>query len=84
MIDKAAKLVRPGGILVYSTCTVLRKENDEVVEEFLLRRKDFVLESAKKYFNDDIVSERGFVKTYPSVDCMSGSFAARLKKTKNP
>ena len=54
------------------------------VEEFLLRRKDFVLESAKKYFNDDIVSERGFVKTYPSVDCMSGSFAARLKKTKNP
>ncbi len=84
MIDKAAKLVRPGGILVYSTCTVLRKENDEVVEEFLLRRKDFVLESAKKYFGDDIVSERGFVKTYPSVDCMSGSFAARLKKTKNP
>lgn len=84
MIDKAAKLVRPGGILVYSTCTVLRKENDEVVEEFLIRRKDFVLESADKYFGDDIVSERGFIKTYPDVEFMSGSFAARLKKTKNP
>lgn len=84
MIDKAAKLVRPGGILVYSTCTILRKENDEVIEEFLLRRKDFVLESAGKYFGDDIVSERGFIKTYPDVEFMSGSFAARLKKTKNP
>ncbi|MCP4704934.1 MAG: 16S rRNA (cytosine(967)-C(5))-methyltransferase RsmB [candidate division Zixibacteria bacterium] len=80
MIDKAAKLVKPGGILVYSTCTILRKENDQVIEEFLLRRKDFTLESATDYLDDEIVSERGFMKTYPNIGRLSGAFAARLKK----
>lgn len=83
MIDKAAKLVKPGGILIYSTCTVIRKENDDVVEEFLLRRKDFRLESAGEYFRDDVVSERGFLKTYPNKKNLSGAFAARLKKVIN-
>jgi len=81
MIDRAAKLVKPGGILVYSTCTILRKENDQVVEEFLLRRKDFELESASQYFTGEIISERGFIKTYPEVSKLSGAFSARLKKT---
>ncbi len=80
MIDRAAKLVKPGGILVYSTCTIIRRENDDVVEEFLVRRPDFVLESARQYFDDNIVTERGFVKTYPNKANLSGSFAARLKK----
>jgi 16S rRNA (cytosine967-C5)-methyltransferase len=80
MIDQAAKLVKPGGILVYSTCTIIRKENDDVVEEFLLRRPDFELESAEQYFDEKIVTERGFVKTYPYIRNISGSFAARLKK----
>jgi len=80
MIDQAAKLVKPGGIMVYSTCTIIRRENDDVVEEFLLRRPDFELESAGEYFDDNIVTERGFVKTYPNKKYLSGSFAARLKK----
>jgi 16S rRNA (cytosine967-C5)-methyltransferase len=80
MLDKGARLVRPGGILVYSTCTIIRKENDQVIEEFLLRRKDFKLESADQYFDKQVVSERGFLKTYPNKDNLSGSFAARLLK----
>jgi 16S rRNA (cytosine967-C5)-methyltransferase len=80
MMDKAAKLVKPGGVLVYSTCTIIRKENDEVVEEFLLRHDDFILESAAEYFEGDVVSERGFLKTYPNKTNLSGAFGARLKK----
>ena len=80
MLDRAAKLVKPGGILVYSTCTIIRKENDEVVEQFLLRRRDFALESANEYFDSTVVSERGFLKTYPNVPGLSGAFAARLLK----
>lgn len=80
MLDKAAKLVKPGGILVYSTCTIIRTENDQVVEEFLVRRKDFTLESASEYLDEEIVSERGFMKTYPNIGRLSGAFAARLKK----
>nr|MBN2278603.1 16S rRNA (cytosine(967)-C(5))-methyltransferase RsmB [candidate division Zixibacteria bacterium] len=84
MIDKAAKLVRPGGVLVYSTCTIVRRENDEIVEEFLLRNNDFELESAGEYYNSEVVSERGFLKTYPNIPNLSGSFAARLKKKPTP
>jgi len=84
MIDKASKLVRPGGIMVYSTCTIIRQENDEIIEEFLLRNDDFELESASQYFDNKIVSERGFLKTYPNIRFLSGSFAARLKKKPAP
>ena len=80
MIDKAAKLVKPGGILIYSTCTIIRKENDQVVEEFLVRRRDFELESAGEYFDNEVVSERGFLKIYPNKPDLSGAFAARMKK----
>lgn len=45
MIDRAAKLVKPGGIFVYSTCTIIRDENDQIVEEFLLRNPNFEIDS---------------------------------------
>lgn len=80
MLDKAARLVKPGGVLVYSTCTIIRKENDDIVEEFLVRHPDYILESAANYFGPEIVTERGFIKTYPNKPNLSGAFAARLKK----
>jgi 16S rRNA (cytosine967-C5)-methyltransferase len=78
MIDRAAKLVKPGGVLVYSTCTIIRDENDQIVEEFLARNDKFELESAAQFFEDDVVSERGFVRTYPCKDDLDGAFSARL------
>ena len=80
MIDRAAKMVKPGGVLVYSTCTIIRQENDQVIEEFLLQNKEFEIDSALPYFDKELVSERGFVKTYPGFDTMDGSFCARLKR----
>lgn len=80
MIDRAAKLVKPGGVMVYSTCTITRAENDQVVEEFLLRNNEFEIDSALPYFDKELVSDRGFVKTYPGHDNMHGSFCARLKR----
>lgn len=80
MIDRAATLVKPGGLLVYSTCTIIRDENDQIVEEFLVRHKEFELESAAQFFDGPIVSERGFVKTYPWTGSLDGAFCARLKR----
>ena len=80
MIDRAAKLVKPGGVLVYSTCTIMRAENDQIVEEFLLRNDNFEIDSASQFFPKDIVTERGFVKTYPNVYDLDGAFCARLKR----
>ncbi|HOP07720.1 MAG TPA: 16S rRNA (cytosine(967)-C(5))-methyltransferase RsmB [candidate division Zixibacteria bacterium] len=80
MIDKAAALVKPGGVLVYSTCTIIRDENDQIIEEFLLRNKEFEIDSAAEFFGEDLVNERGFVKTYPNHPELDGSFCARLKR----
>jgi len=80
MIDKTAQLVKPGGVLVYSTCTIIREENDQIVEEFLIRNKEFEIESAAEYFGEELVNERGFVKTYPNFDNMDGAFCVRLRR----
>lgn len=83
LLETGAKFLKPGGLLVYSTCTVMRQENDQIIEEFLLRHKEFELESASEFFDSALVSERGFVKTYPAVDLLDGGFAARLKRKPN-
>ena len=41
ILQNQAKYVKPGGLLLYSTCTVLKRENEEVVEAFLRSREDF-------------------------------------------
>ena len=44
ILANQAAYVRPGGLLMYATCTVLRRENEQVVEDFLAQRPDFCLE----------------------------------------
>ena len=44
ILNRQAEYVRPGGVLLYSTCTLLRRENEGVVEAFLEQRNDFTLE----------------------------------------
>ncbi len=80
MIDRAARLVKPGGVMVYSTCTIIREENDQIVEEFLSRNDKFELDSGEQFFDQELISERGFVKSYPNIDNMGGAFCARLKR----
>jgi len=72
MIDRAARLVKPGGLLVYSTCTIIRDENDQIVESFLLRNDKFEIDPADRLLPAELVNDRGFVKTYPSFDNLDG------------
>lgn len=80
LLRHAADLVNPGGVLVYSTCTIIRDENDQVIEEFLLERPDFIIDRAGTHLPEELVNERGFVKTYPDIDNLDGAFCVRLKK----
>jgi len=50
ILDEAAKMVRPGGRLVYSTCTFNREENEETIARFLERRPDFELRRSLRLF----------------------------------
>lgn len=44
ILENQARYVRPGGVLIYSTCTLVRSENEDVVEAFLQTHEDFFLE----------------------------------------
>jgi 16S rRNA (cytosine967-C5)-methyltransferase len=81
LLENAARLVRPGGVLVYSTCTVEPDENGEIVTDFLSRHPEFTLESAAQFVSKDLVNDAGFVETFPHRHGMDGSFAARLVKS---
>jgi len=76
----AATLVKKGGALVYSTCTMTQEENDEVVKEFLKKRDDFRLTHAARYVTPEVVDEKGMIRTCPQQHGVNGSFAARLEK----
>jgi len=83
LLAEAAHLVRRGGFVVYSTCTVADRENAEVVRAFLDS------EAGSGYLIDPVagqvpeawqgfVTHEGFFRSLPSVDGPDGHFAARL------
>ena len=77
ILQNAAKYVKVGGTLIYSTCTIQDDENIEVVESFLQSNKRFQLE------NIDLENEdKGYLKIYPNVHGMDGFFIAKLKRVR--
>lgn len=83
LLENAARLLKPGGVLVYSTCTTEPEENEQIVRTFLNRHPEFLLENAGPFVSHDLVTKEGFVQTFPHKHGMDGSFAARLVKNTN-
>ena len=79
ILDACARLVRAGGLLVYSTCTVLPRENGQVVHAFLEKNPDFVPEALP--LPTGIVSaETGMLTLIPGQCDTDGFFIARLRR----
>jgi 16S rRNA (cytosine967-C5)-methyltransferase len=78
LLSKAADLVKPGGVVVYSTCSIEPEENFEIIKKFLEENPNFKFESAKGKFPDEIIDENGCIQTLPHVHKMDGAFAAKL------
>ncbi|KAF9601624.1 hypothetical protein IFM89_021090 [Coptis chinensis] len=81
LLDAASKLVKPGGVLVYSTCSIDPEENEERVAAFLRRQPEFHMDSAAKYVPSSFVTETGFFFSNPVEHALDGSFAARLLRS---
>ena len=77
MLDNCARYVRPGGELVYSTCTLLPRENDGVVDGFLADHPDFRLES---FDLPHLGAQPGRITFWPHIHNTDGFFAARLRR----
>jgi 16S rRNA (cytosine967-C5)-methyltransferase len=82
LLEKGASLLKPGGELVFSTCTIEPEENYYVIKQFLEKHKEFEIVNANNYFDKSLVSDNGFVETYPNVHGIDGAFAVKLKLKK--
>jgi len=78
LLAKAALMVKVGGIIVYSTCSIEPEENYHIVKKFLEENPNFKFESAKGKFPDKIIDENGCIQTLPHIHKTDGAFAARL------
>jgi len=78
LLSKAASLVKVGGIIVYSTCSIEPEENFDIVKKFLDENPNFKLESAKGKFPDELIDENGCIQTLPHIHKTDGAFAAKL------
>jgi 16S rRNA (cytosine967-C5)-methyltransferase len=79
LLEKGASLLKPGGELVFSTCTIEPEENYNVLAKFLKEHNEFELVNAVKYFNKSLVAENGCIQTYPNIHGIDGAFAAKIK-----
>ena len=79
ILKAQAKMVKPGGTLIYSTCTLVRRENEGVVEKFLKAREDFVLEPLEL---PDVFpkNETGMLTLVPGEYETDGFFIAKLRR----
>lgn len=83
ILSTAAKYVKNGGVLVYSTCTIEPEENEKAVEKFIEQNKDFYLEDITDLLPKTLRKEsavRGYIQLYPNIDGIDGFFIARMRK----
>ncbi len=78
LLNNAANSVRKGGAIIYSTCSILPQENEEIIEQFLAKNRNFELDPAKEFtpIGDT------YLKILPGEYYTDGLFAARVKRIK--
>ncbi|MBS6161201.1 MAG: 16S rRNA (cytosine(967)-C(5))-methyltransferase RsmB [Firmicutes bacterium] len=82
ILEQASTYVKPGGTLIYSTCTIGKEENQDNVEWFL-EHYPYELESLDPYLCEKLKSEttrKGYLQLLPGVHQCDGFFIARLKR----
>jgi len=77
LLQAAAPLVRPGGLLIYATCSLEPEENESVVESFLSRHADFSRASSNAV-PAELLTAAGDFQSLPQRHGIDGAYAARL------
>jgi 16S rRNA (cytosine967-C5)-methyltransferase len=81
ILDQAATWVKPGGILVYATCTLHPAENEAIVTTFLAQNPDWQIDRpAAASPISPLIAAPGWIKVLPHQHQMDGFFMVRLKK----
>jgi 16S rRNA (cytosine967-C5)-methyltransferase len=82
MLGNAMRMLKPGGVLLYSTCSTSQEENEAVVQDFVSRHGNCVLENMNNIFPDyrGLFTPDGMFRAWPHRHGMDGFCAARIRK----
>ena len=83
ILDNAAVMLKPGGTIVYSTCTFSKEEHEDVIEYFLERHPDFTLEEMERFWPHKVDGEGHFVAKLVRRGCVDTDLKADRKTKKN-
>ncbi len=78
ILNNASKLIKRGGRIIYSTCSLEKEENEEVCGKFLSENVGFQLSSPN--VSEGFLTAQGFARTFPQKDRMDGFFIAVFEK----
>ena len=78
LLECAARLVRPGGLLIYATCSLEPEENEQVVENFLKTHPEFSRSPKPGSVAAELITSAGDFQSLPQRHGIDGAYAARL------
>ena len=78
ILEQAIHLIKPNGVIVYSTCTIEPEENSELIDRFLQDHPSWQRDNANKWVDHRVVNPKSEIETYPHLHNMDGSYAVRL------
>ena len=82
-LDHLSPLVKPGGVMVFSVCSMEPEENEGVVKRFLKNHPNFAISNHRTIEEKSVLpflDQSGFLRTFPHNHQMDGFFAARLQR----
>ncbi|OLC02599.1 MAG: hypothetical protein AUH45_08360 [Gemmatimonadetes bacterium 13_1_40CM_69_22] len=82
LLEAAARLVQPGGLLVYATCSLEPEENSDVVSAFLERHHEFRRDAVAGTVPAELLTVEGDFQSLPQRHGMDGAYAARLRRVR--
>ena len=84
ILYNSSRYLKPGGVLVYSTCSLDERENEQIIAGFLSENKNFVAEPLEEYLPQALRGKKGInegiLRLYPHIDRTDGFFIARMKR----
>ena len=83
ILDNAKRYVKSGGIILYSTCTIGKDENTDIVEDFLYKNPEFELIGFDNLIHSKQnmeTSKNGYIQLFPHIHHTDGFFIAKIRK----